>query len=409
MTLRIRTQGSHTTLTETYTTTTFSGTVVVAQKNVGDLLRSGGVQTTTDVVTPKFASRVARGQIINHPFQSVLDEYSYSWSGHKVQTNSGSGSTIRYREWSHLYDDNVSRYESPYGNLPELPLALREACTEALAKVDETDVDGIVEGLEGKQTMQLFDRQTYNLNQQLDKEIRYAEKRGKYHFARVPVAVMANNWLLYRYGISPALALINETLVKGTSVRTRRRTSRGSNSTSASWDKTYPGSGSIHPNSVWTVRASAEASARAGVLYEYRNFTNKYGFSLEKLPRAFWEATTLSFVLDWFANTGEFISALTPRYSTHTLASWHGYEAKISQTQTVSLGNVASGYSVLRSCEGGYSNSLVTVRKRTPGLLSPVWRIREGAMRQVISDRRLIDAFALTSQKFLKLMRMHKP
>lgn len=404
MPLRTRTQGSLVNDKTKYTTTTFAGASSVSYLDVGSILGIGKFQRTTDVATSGYASRVARGQIINNPFRSIIEEQTYSWPGHRIRTNSGSGSTIKYRDYEHFYADLSGFFGSQWGNLDSLGDALREACTEAASKVDSTDVDGTVEAAEGRQTIDLFDRRAWNLREQIRKEITYARKRGAVWPVTVPVSVMANNWLRYRYGLAPFLALLNDTIVTGTAIRTRRRTARGTGATSSDWVETTPGGGYYHPSSVWTITGSAEASVRAGILYEYRNFSDKYGFSLDKIPRAFWELAPYSFVVDWFTNAGEFLGSLTPKLAVRRLATWHGYEATISRTLTVSVGPVRSGFSVELDCSSGSSNHVTTVRHRSPGLLAPILRVRENAMSDVLNSRRVVDAFALTSQMFFKLL-----
>lgn len=406
MTQRTRTKGSIVNNYTSYTTTTFSGSVVEdPYVNVGSILGVGEFQTTTDVVTPKFKSLISRGKIVNNPFKTVIEQQSYSWSGHVIKTNSGSGSTIKSREYGHFYHDLQGFPGSQWGHLDSLDGALRAACTEAAAGVDSTSVDGATEAAEGRQTMQMFNLHNLNLRRQIQKEIRYAERRGYRFPVSVPTSVMANNWLFYRYGLSPFFSLLNDTMVVGSAIRTRRRTSRGSDSTSHNWEEVTPGGGYYHPSSEWVVTGSAYASTRAGILYEYVNFTNKYGFTLAGMTQAAWNVVPYSFVADWITNAGDWIGAVTPRIGIKRLATWHGYEAHIIRTLTCRLGPVRSGFSVTKDCSGGQSTHTTIVRSRTPGLLAPVLRVRENAFMEVATSVRMYDALALTAQQFLKLMR----
>lgn len=400
MTIRTRTRGSFDVAEQTYTTTTFGGAVSSVQQGFWPA-GVGSVQTTTDVVTPKYHSRVARGDIINNPFTSVVESKSHSFSGHTIVRNSGSGSTIKSYDWQYAYGYPPRRSDW----YCELQPAMEEASTEALAKVASTDVDGVVEAAEGRQTMQLFDVQQYNLRRQILKELRYAEKRGKKFPASVPVSVLSNNWLMYRYGIGPFLSLLHDTIVVGSRIRTVRETSRGFGSTGGhEVFKIYHNSGSFH-NVEHTVYRDWSGSVRAGILYDYRNFGNRYGFSLANLPGAAWELVPWSFVADWFINMGDFIRALTPRLQTVQRASWLGYEVDLTfNCQSVVGPLKVTGYTVTRQQSGAALHRIVT-RRRWPHNLSASLYIRENALREVVTSKRIVDAFALTSQLFFKLMR----
>jgi hypothetical protein len=264
-----------------------------------------------------------------------------------------------------------------------------------------TTVDGTVEAGEARETMRLFDVQSYNLRRHVEKEMKYARKKGYKFPANVPASVMANNWLLYRYGITPFIRSMNDIFVVGTRIRTRRETSRGGTSFQEERENSFPTGGTYHPSAEATIKTVITASYRAGVLYEYRDFGNKYGFSLENIPGTAWELTPLSFVLDWFWNTNDFIRALTPRVRTFRLATWHGYEITHDSTFHIDVGPVASGYTVVQDCSTGVSRRVVTTRRRTPGLLSPSLRPRESAFREVLTSKRIVDAFALTTQLVL--------
>jgi hypothetical protein len=404
-TSRTRTQGTISTDELTYTTKTFSGSEVVTKPAVGSILDRGRSQTTTDVVTANYKALVSRGRVINNPFRSITVDVGHSWPGHQIQTNSGSGSTIKLRTWSHYYNDIYGFPGSPWGHAEGLGDALRDACTEAAARVDRSDVDGLVEAGEARETMDLFNRQSWSLRRQVEKELKYARKRGWKFPVNVPIAVMSNNWLRYRYGIAPLLGLLNDTLVTGTRVRARRQTARGSASVHSTWEEQYPGGGYYHPSSMWTVRGSITTSVRAGILYEYERWSNKYGFTPDKIPEAAWNLAPWTFVADWVWNTGEFISALTPRMNVARLATWHGYESIINRVLTVEVGPVKSGFTVTQDCSGGYSSHTHTARIRRPGLLAPHWHAKEGALREIITSEKIVDAFALTSQLLFQLMR----
>lgn len=402
MTTRTRTRGVlQTGDTNRFTTTTFGGTVVVSDGTPFAALEVGETQTTTDVVTPRFHARIAAGEIINNPFRSDTIVQSHTFSGHHIRKDSGSGSTIRDYEWKYGY----TIPDALWGWGVDTSAAMAEASTEAAAKVEETNVDGAVEAFEGRQTMQLFDLRQWSLRQQILKEIRYAEKRGKKFPVSAPASVMANNWLFYRYGIGPAVRLLHDTIVVGSRIQTRRQISRGFGETGGNSVDVLPvQSGSFH-NATTTRSKQWQSDVRAGILYERRSFTNQYGFSLANIPGAFWEIVPWSFVVDWGLNMGDFIRALTPRVQSIRRATWLVQHTTVDQLIDVSLGPVkVAGHTVVKNQSGAFQRRAVAVR-RIPQILSPTLYIRENALAAVANSQRAVDAFALTWQLLHKLMR----
>lgn len=425
MTTRTRTEGAFEESTQKYTTTTFGGSVVDYTFGPYEILRTGRKKTTTDVVTPNFRTRLDRGEIINNPFRSQQEEYWSHWTGHEIRTNSGSGSTIKTRAWDHLYASLDYWPDTWGGKLVGGEDTIKSVCTEAAANVDSDDVDGWVETGEGRQTIQLFDRRTYYILDRLNAQYRFLRKKGYslpsdkrtqmlLNGSTAVVAAsseMADAWLLYRYGITPAIRLANDTLVKGNAIRTRRRTARAGDVVSTDWVSNHPAGGSYHPDAVWTINGTVSSSVRAGILYEYVNFSNKYGFNLDDLPEGFWNVCPWTFVVDWFVNAGSYIGAMTPKLHVKRLASWYGFHSVMTRTLSVDLGNVLSGYSVSKDCSGGSSTHQVTIKRRVPGILSPKLVAREGAIREILSGStpKTADALALAFQQLKRVCLMKPP
>lgn len=400
MPIRTRTEGSFDTSKDVYSTTPWSGgssSTLLSR----EVTKVGSFKTTTDVVTPNFRTRVARGEIINNPFESWTEEWVNSFTPHIIRSNNAGVSAIREYNWAMGYSQPPKRNDV----FCDISSAQAEASTEAAAKVGETSVDGTVEAGEARETMKMFSIRDWNLREHIRKEMRYAQKRG-YTFPKSGVAasVLANNWLKYRYGIAPLLSLLNDTIVVGSRIRTRRETSRGFSSVSGGpvqVDTVV--NGGFH-NVTGTSVKTWSSSIRAGILYEYKDFGNKYGFSLGAIPRAAWELTTLSFVMDWFANTGEFIGALTPRTSIVRRATWLGYETEVVYSYYNSVGPLKPpGYTVVATQSGSATQRLIG-RKRVPFILAPTWYVRENALREIVTSKRIVDAFALTFQMFKGLM-----
>lgn len=387
MTLRVRTQGELSTGADWYY---YRGTKYNLSNKLE--LQVGETKRTTDVVTPKFRSRVERGEIINNYFESWRVNKSQSLVGPAFYQNSNPTNTWDY---AHSYWGVPGVYSTKWG--VDFAESLWEACTEARARVASPDVDGLVEAGEAKETMELFRRRSWDLADQLRRERAYATKRG---YGNVVAAgrLFRDNWLRYRYGIMPLIRLMHDAIVVGPRIRTRRETARGSGQAVVGSEVvgTYTSSDGTF-SETWLVTRSWSVSTRAGILYEYDNFRNKWGFSLSEVPAALWELTPWSFVVDWFANTGDFIRALTPKVGTSELAAWHGFHSEVRLTATRSAFSVGSGKTLTRSPSGACL-TLIEGKLRRPSCPAPKLYIKNGALGSIATSQRVIDAFALTSQ-----------
>lgn len=398
--MRTRTRGSLDGV-QTYTTVTQNGQQTDYEQDISGV-KVGEIQTTYDKVTPHFHQRIARGEVINNPFSSVLKRQDNTLKGAHIEDTWAFGTSIRHYVWSHGF-----LVPSPWGYALSFEQQLSEACTEAAARVENTTVDGSVEAAEARQTMSLFHVRNLALQDQLRRELAYAKRKGfRFPGPAVGAAVMANNWLMYRYGISPAVKLMNDALVVGSRIRTRRETARGSADTGGSvveYGVPYTGGFNIS----FTPKRTMDwrVAVRAGILYEYRDFGNKYGFTLATVPRTIWEATPWSFVADWWVNAGDFISALTPRYHSFRLATWHGYELIVNSIYEPNWSwDGGGGRFTMHKAQSGDVLVHDETRYRLPYIRDPSLFVRENALKEILTSPRIVDAFALSTQLFFRLM-----
>lgn len=410
MTIRTRTRGSLSDGHQVYLTVAQNG-VQTSYDQYLPALQVGETQTTHDRVTPNFHARKAAGEIINNPFESISERRWNSFSGGQIEDTWAMGYQIRHYVWDYGY------YIPPIsGTASSFEQQKHEACTEAAARVESTAVDGLVEVAEARETMRLFHLGNLRLLRQLQKEYRFAKRKGWQFRDEVGdlkrvvagstalTRVAANNWLMLRYGVTPAIRTMNDVLVVGSKIQTRRETSRGSAATGDNGIEAFPRYyGGFNSYADWTKHWSWEANVRAGILYERRNFTNRYGFSLANVPAAIWEATTLSFVVDWVLNTGDFIRALTPRTQSTRRATWYGWHLTVDEQYYTSAVFTDPRFTVHKAQTGVFARRL-EYRKRLPTLLSPSLFIRENALREIATSPRIVDAFALTTQLLFKLL-----
>jgi hypothetical protein len=372
--------------------TAFNGTVNTTYTSPTHL-RSGEFKTTTDVVTRGFRRKMNAGEIINNPFYSQEIKRTKYYTGHKVRRKSGSGSTIQYYEGDNLYG-SPDPVPSPSVDVTALRAL---AGTQAAANVLKPDIDGLVEVAEFREAVRLFDLKRNLLDLHL-KDILKAKGVSRFGLG---TRVIANNWLKYRYGIMPLVRLCDQALHLGKEPKPLRLVARGSASDSASRSDTVSDNGGNFWNVSFAVDQTLEVSVRAGVLYEIIQSHNRYGFNFSDLPAAAWELVPYSFVVDWFSNVGNFIRGVTPKVGARVLASWTSVKTiHTAKWDLNATWKASSSTFEEQLTPGGGSDHVTTTVRRTPGISKKVVFNRP-SVKAIPTDKRFIDALALTLQKFL--------
>jgi hypothetical protein len=404
---RERSQGSWTGGLREYHETTFAGAMVNQSFTEHDSMKSGGVQTTTDVVTPGYRQRIARGDVINHAFWSKKTERSTGYSGYKVRRNTGSGSTVQFFESPAWYTEPPELHEeSRPSNSPLSTLAV-EAGVGAGREVNNTDLQSLVELAEAHKAKDALRFRLGDFNKYLAAAERAAKRKGLRELTGLTVKaladVMSNNWLRARYGLGPMMYTI-EDAVKNEKIRLTRATARGGAQWSSSgvWDGQKTASFFTDD---WHITETYEVSCRAGILYRPDWDMNRYGLSLHRIPEAVWESTRLSFVADWWLNIGDYIAANSATIGVKKLATWTSFhEVYTKDLRVVSTWKAPNGFSMVQACTGGNSLRVETI-SRNPGVRSGIV-LKRSSVKEATRDKRIIDAFALANSTFWRLMRM---
>lgn len=372
----------------------------------GTTYAGGWSKTTTDVVTPNFRSRVKRGEIINNPYESILETRGGSATGEQVRTRVASctGNTVKkYVEtlyvnygWDQYQPcvDGSGEWESLRNS------AKIQAGTAAVAGIATTDVMGLVDIAELKKTLTMLRTPLENIREKFE-QIKKSRKFAKsgLTFAKF----LANEWTRYRYGIVP-LMLTTESILEQLSNDkvSKRFTSRGYAMREfpevvRSYNHT-----TTNFKSVSTGRYNGRIEVRAGVLYEYTFSTSaKFGLRLSDVPSAAYELVTLSFVLDWFANVGDFIAAISPRMGVRKLASWTKWiETREFDSDGTNVPVSSSTWSCTDNRVGTYYRHFV-IKKRIPSVTVgltwlPAFDFRNAENRSWL---RTLDSVALTVQR----------
>jgi hypothetical protein len=392
MTMRLRTKGAIEDVVRTNRETAFNGSVSTTTSTPSHL-RSGSLKTTIDVVTPGFHRKQKAGKIVNSPFHTFESERAHFYSGYKVRRKTGSGSTVQYYEADVLYSE-------PPG-VPSLSIStpLRDlAGTEAAANVLKPDLEGLVEIAEFREAIQLFNIRRLVLDKHLRGILRDLWWK---HRVKSSVGLLSDYWLKYRYGIMPLVNSCTKALQIGKKPRPVRMTARGSASDSVSRTDVVTSGGSFY-NCDFTVNQTMQVDVRAGVLYEIYTDHNRYGFSFSEVPAAVWETIPFSFILDWGANVGSFIRSITPKAGIRVLSTWT--TTRMTRTSQWVLDSTFVGSpSTFENIQSPSGSALQTYSEvhRSPGI-SKALRFDLPSFKAIPTDKRILDAFALTMQLFLK-------
>jgi hypothetical protein len=85
-----------------------------------------------------------------------------------------------------------------------------------------------------------------------------------------------------------------------------------------------------------------EVKVRAGVLTDVKPTSTSQLLGVDKLVETAWDLIPFSFIIDWFTNVGDTLSAWTPTYGFNALASWVVVED--ITTQKTQLAGVDASY-----------------------------------------------------------------
>ena len=318
----------------------------------------------SDHVTPNFRYRRLKGEVFNQPM--VQRRRSATFTGGSIQLyrkSDGSG----HRRYG-TYGDNIVSS----GDMREASSVRYDnegkgmAATAAYSKVGNPQLSSLVSLLESPETWQFlaapFTRarattvrwESY-LNwrkRYIDRHLQYSKAKAKYDrlppkkrlgrqaptrkgfrldeqfmFGKVGVSDVASAWLAYRYGLMPVIydttAAITSTMVRPLEAPRERASGSYQKKWTESADEPPMGPfgfGDIHQI---VGKTEYKVEYRAGVLYvPYGTILHRYGLTPDQVPVALWEATKLSFVVDWFYNVGDYLNALGASYRARILAAW---------------------------------------------------------------------------------------
>lgn len=364
-------------------------------------------ETMLDIVTPRYQQRSANGDIIVNPMEKRKDERRITCETRTYTLTNGSGQVYTARTPQSpgglntvMYPvEHMFEHVSNEGNLKKL------AGTQAHANVDGPTFAGAVFIGELRETIGFLRSPISGWNKFLSglrNPARQARARSIGHFLR-------DNWLGYRYAVRPLMHDIASACKAIDEVVSNHKPTRHTARGSGSGDQTrqtdtivngYQGVGT------WSVstKTTCQTRCKSGVIYEMSRSRDTFGVGLAQLPITAWELVPYSFVVDWFANIGPYIEAITPKLGVSQLGSWTTTESDVTTqriTRWVTGGNSGSTPRVITSDGRTTEDYSSVIKTRSSGakigLATPF-----APLSGDIGKARVLDLLALSSQLLSK-------
>lgn len=368
----------------------------------------GGIfETMTDTVIPHFRERRAKGELFFNGMAYQRHEWRSAGQGAYITSvaNACTGPAIKAEyDWQGNWSTKFIESQSFNGStLPRILTIVPQSTvrdfksqvsTELLAKRGHSDSNLFESLAEANQTIGLFDRPLERLTRAFNKA---AEAKQKGRFTGYTLDGVSHLWLMYRYGISPALRDI-EGIIEGLQKKTqhRRQTTRAKKSFELKESRSSERDFDIIRMTV-SCDIVESYTCRAFSVDEYStSLWENIGFSSKGLATVPWELLRFSFVYDWFLNIGDFINAQVPAFGWKSLGQGLVTIHGVTNRYKVTGGqNLNSGYTVSRY-PTGYTDINILERTRE-GLSHPDIVIKNDFRFNRFT--RVGDAFALLAQQ----------
>lgn len=407
--MRTRTTGQIVSLSSAAKTTYCNGSSS-SISYTSPLLKKGYMKSIQDVVVKDFKRQSSQGRIFNNPMVIIEESYMNN-PGFQIATFTPvcSGSTIKEDAWQNY----LAKLKPGVGpDLLQLDGGLvssliTEAYTRAVANAGSPSVEGLVNIAELPRLL----TDLRGVASSLEMFYRRAQREWYSHEAkrRIPQGVgatfvrdaytslhqwIASNWLRYRYSLLPiwqdAIKAFAQYEGPPAPERETFRAFKGANDSSTTTTR-YTGN---HFFADFNMQQTVNLQVRAGVLRQSfpGHVLDPYGISLAAVDDVIWELIPYSFIVDWFANVGEYLATLSPVVGYSGLASWHTLEYTYETSWDVDYTprNV-SGFSYSYSKSSGVRTR--TEKVRIPG--GPVDLIFRPFRTDPVWQKRIADLVAI--------------
>lgn len=284
-----------------------------------------------DIVTSQYEKAIASGAIINNPFRKVtqtsvplkpvfIDKVATRYSNDQEEGYKWTGSTVPFSYFGGYTVPSCLTVQSIPTAASLRTNVINSAVTQANANIDESEMLSLASMAETGKTVD-------SMASILGRTIRIAKQVRKLNFKAVMEELspkeLSQRYMELRYAIRPLIYDANGILSALQKKReVVRRTYRGWASDSAYYTDQVLNQGFFYECTVDVDRRiDYEVSARAGVLCDV-TIDELTVFGVDKLAESLWELVPFSFIVDWFANVGDTIAALTPDAGVKERASW---------------------------------------------------------------------------------------
>nr|URG16529.1 MAG: maturation protein [Leviviridae sp.] len=369
----------------------------------------GTTRSMDDYVTASFREKVARGLVINSPMTKVETAYTVSIGARSYRVKkTGSQTHDMNKSWPRS-PICISVRGGPLGHIGsniDVGSLVKVAGTQAAANIDDAVFEGAIFAAELSETISFLRHPLKNWNDFL-KAVRRTKRKGRFARALTVQEFIASNWLAYRYAVRPLVGDIQDAIAAVKSIQERapeRRTARGTSSSSGSMSSTTVLGASGGQEFTYSSTTHTNIKVRAGVLYEHTRDPDTFGVAYHDLPVAIWEAVRFSFVIDWFANIGPWIEAITPKVGVNVLTSWTTVETS-QRTEGFSYWSKGGTEGVygprIIGANASTSENLSTESKtRSPGITVGL-TFKPQPFSGSLGTKRILDSLALASALFL--------
>lgn len=260
----------------------------------------------------------------------------------------------------------------------------------AAAQVYEQSHDVLTSLAEAPQTINMFRSLVRDLFRLYKTGIRRAIKILGNKGTRAQVLLLASRWLEGRYGWRTLIYEIESFHKAYTKTETDRnrfkRRVTNSGDTSDTWSVAFPSLTSAYYTASVDHVLSVNVTARGHYLADI----SLKRFSANPLITG-WELVNFSFVIDWFVDVGQALSALSAEANATQSISWYGYETRASLQSTLSVVGNYPEFTTAGTCSYEQEVTL-QVRELTNLSVSPIAAVR-------LSPLKGLDLLALMLQQ----------
>jgi hypothetical protein len=340
----------------------------------------------SDVEIPNFHTRRKQGEIFNNPFykfeRKTITSTSGSWNlfftGWSPRPTwysrvTGATSLPAYVPWE--ANDVVPSHHSDTLDLADE--LKNKAVAKAWARVHDESAAILASIAEGKDTIQFVGNVLFRVIKILRALRRLDLKQVRDEITPMEYSKL---YMEYRYALRPLAGEVEGVLEAMNRVYSSNRLTRGWREIGAL--PSDPAITTGEDSSIPSIRymyyrdevvTSTRVNVGCGILFDVQS-TGANSWGLDQVVQTGWEVIPFSFVIDWFCNIADIISAHSPKLNTNVLANWDTVEitTSIMRTRTFSGQNTVQFGSFLSM--SGLCQEFVTPTFSQLTVLMEKWR-----------------------------------